>query len=536
MAVIQPVFTTIRGMATDPPFDQLQPGFMRRVLDALPGDSLAPVQIRAGWRYGTGVLSGPQPIDWLTWAPFPGAEKVVSYAAGDSRAEYVLDLGGFTTGAAIGTTALPCVTAPFFHRIPTGGLMIYPGGGGSSVVQKWAGSGALANLGGSPPKADRGVSWGDYLILAGDLNPGKPQANRAWFSAVGNPESWDLLNAYVDIPEDIVAVVPKGNSIYFFGAKGTHIMVGDLPPPGGNMTLKKYIFSQGLSDPDAVATYKDYVIWGNANGIFRSDGSQPADLTSLAGVSSYWPFSYSPIEGDKLNLGCYRQYLIVNILTETNVFKRCLVFDLEQTTAWEWANIAGRHLLRIPSWSGGSEDLLFPLGRRICRVAPIFDGINDEDEDESVPQLEIVTGGLRLGMMGQKRLRRSWLTLTGRSAALGQDYAALGASYANYAAVKAGYADYEATLQAFASSIQAYASVDSAIGLDRNPAGDPPNLFSIGSLVPSETNRIVRIPLRVHRKAELIRFQIKGRRSVRLYGLEQEIAGYDAVRDGDPHA
>lgn len=504
MATIVPVFNTIRGMATDPPFDQLQPGFVRRILDALPGRGLAPVQVRAGWRYGSGVLSGAQPIDWLTWAPFPGAEKIVTYARGDNQADFVSVLDGTTTGTAIGATALPCPTAPFFHRTPTGGLVIFPGSrtpsGPSLAVQKWTGSGALADLA-NAPAADRGASWGDYLILAGDVASGHSSANRVWWSAVGTTETWDLAAGYADMPEDVVAIVPRGNSIFFFGAKGTHIMVGDQPPPGGNMTLKKYAFSQGLSDPDAVATYKDFVIWGNANGIFRSDGSQPSDITSIGGVSSYWPFCYSPVAGDVLSLGCYRQYLIVTVLTSAFVFKVCLIFDLEASTWWEWSNIAARHLLRIPSWSGASEDLLFPLGRRICRVSPVFGGVNDADEDGTTPQLSIITGGLRLGAMGEKRLRRSWLTFTGKPT----------------------------------TQIQAYASVDLALNPSNNPAADPPNLFPIGSFVPTVTNQIVRIPLRVHRKAELIRFQIKGVNAVRLYGLEQEIAGYDPNRDGDPH-
>ena len=505
MAQVTPVFNTIRGMATDPPFDQLQPGFVRRVLNALPGRGLAPVQVRAGWGYGTPALPGAA-IDWLVWAPFPGAEKVVTYSLTDLGSDYVTKLDGATAGTAIGATSLACSTAPFFHRTPTGGLVIYPAGGfapgPTTPVRKWTGSGALADLAGSPPAATRGASWGDYLILAGDTAAGRPHANRAWFSAVGNPESWDLVNGYADMPEDIVAIIPRGNSIFFFGAKGTHIMVGDQPPPGGNMTLKKYAFSQGLSDPDAVATYKDFVLWGNANGIFRSDGSQPSDITSIGGISSYWPFCYSPVAGDYLQLGCYRQYLLVVVLDSSKAFKSCLIFDLEANTWWEWSNIVAPHLLRIPSWSGATEDLLFPVGNRIVRVAPVFGGVSDTDGDGSTPQLTIITGGLRLGMMGEKRLRRSWLTFTGKPATV----------------------------------IQAYASVDLALSPSSNPAADPPNLFSIGSPTPSVLNQVVRVPLRVHRKAELIRFKIQGQNAVRLYGLEQEIAGYAEVRDGDPHA
>ena len=517
MATNLPVFTVLRGMATDPPLDQTPAGFMRRILDALPGRGLAPVQVRGGWAYATGVVAGSQPWDWLVWAPFPaGAEKIVSYAIADKQSSYVSALDGSTTGTSIGITPLALATAPFFHRTGAGGLVVYPGAGAASITQKWTGSGALATLAGTPPLADRGASWGEYLILAGDLNSGRPNANRMWFSEPGEPENWTLPNQrYVDIPEDIVAIVPRGNSIFVFGAKGTHILVGDTPPGGvitpgtpGNLTLKKYSFSQGLSDPDAVTTYKDFVLWANANGVFRSDGSQPSDLTSIGGISSYWPFCYSPAAGDKVCLGCYRQYMVVSILTSGNAFKRSLVFDLENNTWWEWSNIVARHLLRIPSWGAASEDLLMPQpSRRIARLSTVFDPASVADGDGTEPLLKIITGGMRFGALGEKRLRRGFVTFAGDPT--------------------------RPTL------LDLSASVDVAIDMSSDPTADPPGLFALTPQlqpVSAQPNQIIRVPLRIHRKAEIIRYLLTGKRELRVYALEQEIMAYDDTRGGDLHA
>jgi len=41
--------------------------------------------------------------------------------------------------------------------------------------------------------------------------------------------------------------------------------------------------------------------------------------------------------------------------------------------------------------------------------------------------------------------------------------------------------------------------------------------------------------MRVHRKAELIRYQVSGSRALRIYAVEQEIMAYEQVRGGDPH-
>jgi hypothetical protein len=511
MATTLPVFTTLRGMATDPPLDQTPAGFMRRIMDALPGRGLAPVQVRGGWSYATGIIVGSQPWDWLAWAPFPsGLDKVMVYSVADKQLSYVSVLDGSTTGTSVGATTTALVTAPFFHRTGTGGMVVLPGAGSASVTQKWEGSAAIANLGGTPPLADRGASWGEFLILAGDLNTGKPQANRMWFSDAGNPEAWATLDKrYVDIPEDIVAVVPRGNTIFVFGAKGTHLLVGDLPPnplAAGNQALKKYAFTQGLSDPDATALYKDFVFWANANGVFRSDGSQPADITSLGGISSYWPFCYSPAAGDKVSMGVYRQYLVVSVLTSGNAFKRTLVFDMENNTWWEWSNIVARHLLRVPSWLGTSEDLLMPQpSRRIARLSSVFDPSSVTDGDGNVPTLIIRTGGMRFGALGEKRLRRGFLTFTG-------------------------------DVGPPATSVLVEGSVDVAIDMGADPTTPPPSLFTLGSFAPVNANQVIRVPLRIHRKGEMIRYQITGSRELRIYALEQEIVAYDDTREGDPHA
>src|SRR5262245_40687429 len=236
MATTLPVFTTLKGMATDPPLDQTPAGFMRRILNATPGRGLAPVQVRGGWTYGTGVITGAQPWDWLVWAPYTVGERIITYSKANRQACEVGVLDGSTTGSILGsgptTTGNVLVAAPFYHRTPDGGIVVFPNSWSVGTPTEPAvyrgpfyGSG-LVQLSGSFPATifpDRGASWGDYLILAGDARSGttRKNANRMWFSDAGVPGGFASPdNRFIDIPEDIVPIVVRGNLITLFEAKG----------------------------------------------------------------------------------------------------------------------------------------------------------------------------------------------------------------------------------------------------------------------------------------------------------------------------
>lgn len=521
MGQVTPLLREIRGMQTDPAIDQMPDGFVRQVKDFIPRPVFAAAESRGVWTWKTGQIAtgaGTDRYNALTYCPFSSGEKILLTGVGDVNGPsiaYVTALDGATTGTLMtGATSLP-LYAPTFHRTPTGGLAILPAIGAALVPMKWTGaSAALANLGGSPPTATMAASWGDYLILAADAND-PTHDNRLWFSGVGNPESWPANN-YIDLPESIRAVVPKGNTIFVFGDKGVHLLLGDTPPPGGNLTLRKFAFGPGLprsfgSFNYATALYKDYVIWASPQGVFKSDGSQPIDLTKLGGISSLWPFMYDPKSAETVAIGVFRNYLFVSTLTNTQVVKRTLIYDLEENTWWEWGNVAARRFTPIPGFgSNSSDDLLWVdrPNRKITGIASMFTSTDAagtvQDANGVSIDPEIVTGAYRVGGFGKKRVRRGYVTYSIRSG----------------------------------DALTVQHSWDVA----PSPAADPTSfaltdeIHAAQVLGPASTvsNRVTRRVIRLDREVEMLQFKLQGfGPGLRVYGIEVEVSPHSSSRGGD---
>ena len=507
-------FDAIRGMQTDPPIDQMPNNAMRRIVDFLPEFQFV-LQARGGWDNLTGVLAAPgtgtRKYASATYCPFTNGAVIALTQLNHLGFTYVNALDGSTTGFPTADLAEVPLSPPTFHLTPSGGLLIIP-----TVLgpQKWNGSGSPSALGGSPPQGRLVASWGDYLLIANtSANP-----NRLWFSPVGNPDGASGVNwntgaggSFVDFPEAIRAVVPKGNTIFVFGASYCHLLLGDTPPPGGNMTQRKYALSEGVAGGvwgygvTATLTYKDYVIWANGNGIWKSDGGQPVDLTKLGGIKSYWPFIFQPKPaGQTLAIGTYRSYLIITILTSAKAFNRCVVYDLENNTWWEWSNIPATSLTRIPSGTY-KEDLLIVdyANNKLGSIASIFNAGNEYNDGNATQKApSILTGMYRFGVFGQKRIRRAFIS---------------------------GIVQNGNTLQA------GFLTPDALPASGSDPASYVPTPLMKVVISGSGTNanKNLRVPYHIDRKAELIQAYITGYGGVGISGLDMEVAEYDLNRDGD---
>lgn len=521
MGLVVPVLSEVRGMQTDPPLDQMPQGFLRRIKDYIPLPAFAMAESRGGWAWKTGAIThntGGHKYFTLVWAPFSGAPRLILSGAGhygasgalDAAFVYATNLDGSDTGSSIGTFGQIPSWLPTFHAAGSTELVIFPGSKTDYSPQKWPGSGAIADLGGSPPKGRIAHSWGDYLLLGGDLD--SVHENRLWFSDVGDPESWNLTSGYVDFPERISGIASRGNTIFVFGSKGVHLLIGDTPPPGGNLTLKKYAFSQGIPSKASffsTTTYKDFVIWANGSGVFKSDGSQPIDLTQLGGISSYWPFAFEADQNDIVSLGVYKNFLFVSIITSSGAAKTCLIYNLEENSWWEWGNIYARNLCATPSYAY-PEDLLWidVADQKIVSLAAAFTGsgatgiLNDDDGAALEPTM--ITGAYRLGGFGQKRVRRGFLSYALRTA----------------------------------TTLTVEATTDIAPDPEASPVtfqsnGGSTTVFT-GEFLGTADRAVIRSPFRIDRKAEMLQFSLVGDSTgIRVYGIEVEASPYGDTRDGD---
>ena len=89
---------------------------------------------------------------------------------------------------------------------------------GADPVKKWTGSGNIANLGGSPPKARRVTTFQNHVVLAWiDPHGTSPQPQTIQWSDLGLSETWVGGEAgamtFVDEPSGVLEVMPLRDSL-----------------------------------------------------------------------------------------------------------------------------------------------------------------------------------------------------------------------------------------------------------------------------------------------------------------------------------
>lgn len=281
----------------------------------------------------------------------------------------------------------------------------------------------LANLGGSPPLTSCGMAWGDYLIVA---NGRTNTTNRMYWSDVGNIESWVTsalaAGSFMDMPDEIVALGQTKNSILIFGYRDTWQLLGDIPPPGGNMSRKDFALGNGCMDARTVCHWKDYVFWANTNGIWKTDGSLPTNITEQAGISRFWRAlvqTFSTVRGWVASAGVLYGNLFITIKEPTGPAYTTIVINLDSYVVTTISNIKTvMYGQRVggPGGTGfggsaisGGEELFFahdtlPRAGRLSAIFTPPPGVaTDPDNTDILPYVE--TPYYRMNSTGLKRLR-----------------------------------------------------------------------------------------------------------------------------------
>lgn len=519
------------GFQTDPPIDKMPRGAARKFVNFLPPGSGAEARKRGGWAYASVATSLAQRS--IAWAPFDDDSHLVMLGYTSGANPRPLDVWGIhapfdaTSGVYVSTIMTPTGGSlpqeqrhpPFWHQ--AGQALIILGTSRVDMFQspvKYFHTGGIyttALVGGTPPLASVGASWGDYLILANGKVGLLRYSNRMWFSDVGNYEGlWDTGTSYLDLPEEIIAVVPKGNLIFVFGRSGVHMITGDTPPPGGNMSVRKFAFAQGCSDPGSVVTYKDYVIWANANGVWKSDGSQPVDLAAQGGISSVWSYLGGAMRTyRKIVAGTYRSFLFITLMDSADNANfsevATFIYDLEKQVWVEWTNIGTHGYAKAPS-SGSSPEELFTASvwGHVGKLSGCWlpDSTNKSDAGGLTDvRTQLITGAERLGDQSFKRIRRVFVSYSFDGPSVTADV------------------EVNASLSTFSASAS-----PGAMGYSSIP---------LGALTPSAApGEPTRAALFLNRKAKSVQLEVLSEGNAadfRLYALEAETDLYDKGRAGD---
>lgn len=421
------------GFQTDTPRDLLPNGVVYRMKDWIPANGAA-ARKRGGYKDASAdlnALSAFTRLGTAAWAPFPILSSTSSephlVAVAEGGKVFRIHAYDGTGGAYVGTTSQALFAhPPIWHRDRL--IIIASPQVIGELPWKYydnAGTWTLALVGGTPPRASAGASWGDYLILANSRNsPFAP--NRIFFSGVGDPDAWPSSSTF-DMPDEVVAVCPLRNAIIVLGYSKTWLLTGDTPPPGGNLARRDLFLSSGTMDPRTVAYWNEYVLWANGEGVWRSDGALETNLVEAGGISRYWrslcaDFSFA--RGDIATAGVYRGYYFITLMRAGTPMST-LVCDLQRKAWFELTNIDAVAYATRPSGQGSTtvdahEELFFaPYARkRMEYISPLWTpaSTNASDANGVVVQPSLELAFDRLNSMAPKRLRRAFVSYDLRDA------------------------------------------------------------------------------------------------------------------------
>ena len=433
MAEVIPLGTNFDlGFQSDTSRDELNPRAAFRMFDYLP-QMEAPVRGRGGWRYGSpdlSTLGTCVSVRSMGWLPFPGDGHLL--VVGDSGK--VFQLKTFTgSGGALVTDTGDATIVPtqpvFWHKGGTVDYGIILGGLTQTAKnpKKYTATGgvySVAALGGTPPQARMGFSWGSYLVLGNYYDPsdsGKLKNNRWAFCYPGQPENWTLTGANqstMDFPEEIVAGLPLQNAILAFGYTDVHAITGDTPPPGSNLTRRTLFAGSGTFDGRSVVGWRSYAIWANTSGVWMSDGATLSDLATAGGISTYYRQKVSGLSfvtGAAAVAGVYRDHYVLSLHNQSGALITTLVCDIQRKVWTEWTNINALCFARRaagPGVSGQSmsdEELFFGHANlpRVGRISSLWtpSATYASDADGTPVQPVLETPYYRVGGLSKKRLR-----------------------------------------------------------------------------------------------------------------------------------
>jgi hypothetical protein len=260
---------------------------------------------------------------------------------------------------------------------------------------------------GAAPTAKLAAVYKDHAILANtSANP-----NRMWFSAAGDPTTWDTNFGWWDTTGDIVAIGTLLNAILIFHKDSVERLRGTTPPPGSDMTLEPFL-GYGCLDPFSVVSWRNRLVFASSGGIYMTDGATDVDITANAQMKTYWQSLMAGYSSSwRISAGVYRDHYIISI-NNGNTLIDCLCVNLATQSMWRLTNLHGSAFVNVTSslqeecymgmWNAG----------RVAKLSTLWSPSSSvkQDADGTTPTPIIETGAFR----GYDRLHRRWIQSMGK--------------------------------------------------------------------------------------------------------------------------
>lgn len=392
MAQPFPIQGSYVGIARDYSRDQLPPGYVWNLQDYFPNTLGAPLRKRGGWAYASSALGASTGTIYTIYADFTAGATLLTV----DNTGVLWKIASSTSAASAGSVV---IGKPVFYA----NRVIFPDTTASGVYSYTGGTtGALP---GAPPDGQYAAVYKDRLILAN--TPALPK--RAYFSAAGDPTSWDTTNSWVDVSRPITGLAALSNALLVFSNAGTERIRGSTPPPGSDFVLEK-VSDYGCVDDNSIALWNDRVVYADTNGIYMTDGSATTDLTAIGLIQSYWRTLLASYTSSwTLAGGVFRNYYFMSVLGGSG---DCLVCDLLNRT---WFRLQNCSFSSFAEAKGTLQDFYAGLNSigRVAKLTGIFSPAaankNDADGTAVTPVVEYPMA------RGFTRVRRSWRPAGGQT-------------------------------------------------------------------------------------------------------------------------
>jgi hypothetical protein len=338
-------------MVRDKPRSRMASGECWNLVDWIPGGEIdAPAAKRGGWAYAsnalTGILASADRVNGLIYAEFSGGAQLVTVAkddgTGNTRLGQIVSTSSTTDR---GATVNPLDRLVFYRD-----KVYIADSSGTVTPQTYDGSSNATNLAGTPPTGSRMTVYKDRLVLAKTV----ANNNRIWFSAAGNPASWDTSLRYIDTSAEVTGMYALRNAILVFHPANMERIIGTIPPPGSDMSLQP-MSDVGTLYPRSFAGTDEFMVFANGAGVYMTDGSAVADLTSQGHMRSYWQQQTTAASASlQLGGGFFRGYYFVTIGNGVSTFVDALACEVASRRWFRLGNITAHPFARRTS---GMEEL-----------------------------------------------------------------------------------------------------------------------------------------------------------------------------------
>lgn len=323
-----PVMEAYTGFMSDLPRHQLPPGVCWDLLNFIPE-----IDGSTRRRYGFQTLDtrafsaihvGSTNSGYgVYYCPFNAAHEVLALDSAGHAFSYQEPT---LSGAYMSQLPSPVKARGTWHK----DRMVLVANGMQTYFYEGQTGGMVAGTG--TPQASYSTLWGDYTVQ-GNNSPSNQQ--RIWFSAAGDPTTYDLTNSWLDVPGAVKGLESIRGALFIWTDHEMWRITGTTPPQAnvvGDLVLKHFA-DLGLVDERSISIWGGWMIWANAEGVWMTDGaSAPRSLTVQGGINTFWRTimkGYSIGATDYIVAGSvYRDYYIVSVSSVNNNIHYTLVCDL----------------------------------------------------------------------------------------------------------------------------------------------------------------------------------------------------------------